>query len=635
MKKILFFIVIFGITIGAIAQQIPLKGVVTVQNSKTYTGNTQYVKNAEITHPNAKSDVTDDDGKFTLNITGLQKNIQTQIEVTLHGTYRDYVVVNEKELQSITLGRVTPVGIYICKKGELEQRQAEMVGINMQRLEERMDADKIRLQKELEELKQNNDYLNVRYSEIKDSLNIISKNIDNVFERIKEYAQNMVLENLDEREDNYIKAYECFSRGELDSVSYYLPENELNLKHEKVLQLQEEAKKKKELAAILTEAAKAEEEYSENSLSSLIKEWLLLARTYDMRNNYDKTMLYYEKAIQADSLNTDYLIEYANYLYSIREFHKAENYYLQCLKIYRELAEENPQAHLSALANILNSLAVSHKNNHQYSQALVEYEESLEIFRKLIKEDPKERCIADLAMVLNNFGNLYLATKEYSKALEKLAEALEIRRKLAENNTNDYLFDLSLTLNNLAIGYRNIKEYQKALEKYEEAVAISRNLAEDNPQKYLPYVAIFSANLAIVYHNVKEYTKAEEEYNGALKIFKELAKENPKVYSMYVVMILDNLSRNYLLIKEYTQSEQLAREALELNNDISYKIPLAHALLFQRRFSEAEAIYNELIEDDETLIQSLLNDLEELEEMGVIPEECNSNVEKIRRMLRQ
>ncbi|MDR2970427.1 MAG: hypothetical protein LBU83_00655, partial [Bacteroidales bacterium] len=88
MKKFtLFFALFFCVTINVIAQQIPLKGIVTVQNSKTYTGKTQYVKNAEVTHSNAKNDVTDDDGKFTLNITGLNQNIQTQIAVVPHGEY--------------------------------------------------------------------------------------------------------------------------------------------------------------------------------------------------------------------------------------------------------------------------------------------------------------------------------------------------------------------------------------------------------------------------------------------------------------------------------------------------------------------------------------------------------------------
>jgi len=729
MQRILFFITILGIIINSVAQQIPLKGVVTVQNSKTYTGEIQYVKNAEATHPNAKSDVSDNEGKFTLNIIGLKSNTQTQITVTPSGIYSDYVVVNEKELQSITLGRVTPVGIYICKKGELEQRQAEMVGINMRKLEERMETDKKRLQKELEELKLKNDYLNVRYSEIKDSLDIISKSIDKAFERIKEYAQNMVLENLDDKDNNYVKAYDCFSKGELDSVSYYLQEQELELKHQKILQLQEEAKKEEELVAILTVSVKAKKEYSENSLSELIKEWLLLARTYNMKNDYEKTVLYYEKAIYADTLNTDNLFEFAKYLHSIREYTKAEMYYLKCLERYRILEKENPKVYLADMSKTLNSLANLHRMTNEHSKALEEYEEALEIRRNLAAkntkvylmdvaqtlndfavlhqflkeytkalkeneealeirrnlaaEDPK--IYLDVAQTLNNLGILHYyrkeysktlksyedaleirrnlavenpktidkvamtlvnlaivhrVTKEYSKALAEYQEALEVYRTLSEENPKAHLTFVARTLDNLANLHEEMNEYQKALEGYKEALEIRRNLAAESPKAYLSDVAMTLNNLAELYQNNKEYPKALKEYEEALDIFIKFAAESPKVYLTDVIRILKNLSRCYLFVKKYAQSEQSVCETLELDSaQTEAKANLAHALLFQNRFSEAEVIYKELSRtikaDNETYTKMLLENFDELEEAGAIPEERQTDVEKIRKMLRE
>ena len=765
MKRALFFVAIFGMVGYSIAQQVQLKGVVTVQNSKTYTGKTQYVKNAEVIHPNAKSDVTDDDGNFTLNINGLKQNIQTQIAVIPHGVYGDYVVVNEKELQNITLGRVTPVGVYICKKGELEQRQAEMVGINMKKLEERLEKDQKRLQKELDELKLKNDYLNTRYSEIKDSLDIINKNIDNAFERIKEYAQNMTLENLDDKDGNYVKAYNCFSRGELDSVSYYLNDQELELKHQKILQLQEEAKKEKALAEILTESAKAKEEYSENTLNELLKEWLLLARTYDMKNDYEKTMFYYEKVMNVDSLNADHLFEFANYLSSIREYAKAENYYLQCLEIYRKLEKENPNIYLADIGNVTNKLADVYKNTNEYYKAIKKYEEALQIFRKLAEKKPdtylpevaknlsslasshnaiKEYSVAlkeyeetfkiyenlenqtpyleYIAMSLNNLGALYYQLKEDEEALEKYEEALKIRRKLAEEGKTKYLADVAMTLQNFGLLYERCKDHPKALEKYEETLSIYQKLAEKNPKTYLYSVAEILQNLAYLHYKIKEYPKAIEQYEEALEIVKrlttnnpepyldftgwilnnlaevhiiinehskalieygealdiyrklakenpqpylfymaqtlnnlanlhqdieeypqavekceesleickKLADENPETYSDYVVMALHSLSWSYLFVKEYAKCEQYTRQALELDPATS-PLNLAYALLFQNRFSEAEALYQEILQDDDP--QIIFDDLEELENAGAIPENCKTDVEKIRKML--
>jgi tetratricopeptide (TPR) repeat protein len=107
-----------------------------------------------------------------------------------------------------------------------------------------------------------------------------------------------------------------------------------------------------------------------------------------------------------------------------------------------------------------------------------------------------------------------------------------------------------------------------------------------------------------------------------------------------VARTLGTLSWNYLFIKDYKQSEQSARQALKLDNTQTWvKVNLAHALLFQNRFSEAEKIYKELsqtiMKGDGTYTQTLLIDLEELERAGVIPEKCKASVEKIRKILRE
>ena len=680
MKRAIFFIAVFGITANSIAQQIPLKGVISVQNSKTQTGTTQYVKNAEITHPNAKNDVTDDDGKFTLNITGLQQNVQTQITVILSGAYSDYVVVNEKELRDITLGRLMPLPVYICKRGELEKRQAEMVGINMRKLEERMEKEKNRLQKELEELKSKNDYLNVRYSQIKDSLDILSKNIDNAFERIKEYAQTMVLENLDDKDNNYVKAYDCLAKGELDSVKYYLKDEELNKKHRQLLLLQEDAKKKKELAATLTESAKAEEERYKSGINELIKDWFLLAQTAALQNKYEETEMYYKKMINADSMNADIIFEYARYLQSIREYAKSEQYYLQCLEKYRVLEKENPKAHLNEvagtlhnfanlyrtikeypkaltafeevleirrklaaenpiyladLATTLNDFAVLHWITKEYPKALAEYEEALEICKNsLVEENPKE-CLVNTAMILLNLANLHQTVKEYPKALEEYEEVLEMGRKLAAENPKKYLANVAQILNNLAILHWYVKEYPKALTAFEEALEIRRKLALENPKAYLTNVATTLNNTAVLHQDMKEYGKALEKHKEALDIFKRFAAETPKAYLANVVDVLNNLSWCFLCVKEYAQAEQYASEALKLDSAaLQGEILIAHILLFQGHYAEADKIYKELSQtieyDNETYTKTILDNFDELEKADAIPQKRKKDVERIK-----
>ena len=286
MKRILLLLsLILGITVNSGAQ-ISLNGVVTVQNSKVNTGKTERVPNAQVSSQNAQPNTTDNEGKFLLRFTGVESGRQVQISVTPYGAYKDYVVVNEWDLNQ-TLGRKSFVGIYLSKQEDLDTRKAEMVGINIKKYEERADKTIKRLQSELEIYKNNSDYMNVRYKEIRDSLQIVNQDIYTAYELIEEYAKSLVTINLDEKEDNYVNAYNCFAKGELDSVSYYLKADELDKKYQNLLQLKEESEREKSFAQVLSGSASLKEERYETGINDLVKEWVLLAQTASLQNKYE------------------------------------------------------------------------------------------------------------------------------------------------------------------------------------------------------------------------------------------------------------------------------------------------------------------------------------------------------------
>jgi len=145
---------------------------------------------------------------------------------------------------------------------------------------------------------------------------------------------------------------------------------------------------------------------------------------------------------------------------------------------------------------------------------------------------------------------------------------------------------------------------------------------------------------------------SKEELQSTLKAFKEKVdamqkqaqesekkeNESPVNYQHLLAQHYSSLSWYYLFTKDYAQSEQSARKALELDSAyLTPKTNLAHSLLFQNHFSDAEAIYKELsqdiYQDNETYTQALLNDFDELEKAGAIPVEHKADVEKIRQML--
>ena len=130
---------------------------------------------------------------------------------------------------------------------------------------------------------------------------------------------------------------------------------------------------------------------------------------------------------------------------------------------------------------------------------------------------------------------------------------------------------------------------------------------------------------------IEQSTNAKKEETGN--------ESQPAInYQRTIAQHYTSISYYYLFINNFIQSEQAARMALEL--DSSYllsKTNLAHALLFQNRFSEAESIYKELsqtiYQNNETYSKAILNDFDELEKSGAIPKENKADVEKIRKML--
>ncbi|OWY22222.1 hypothetical protein C7N43_34375, partial [Sphingobacteriales bacterium UPWRP_1] len=151
--------------------------------------------------------------------------------------------------------------------------------------------------------------------------------------------------------------------------------------------------------------------------------------------------------------------------------------------------------------------------HNQHNQAIDYYTRALPLAEN-------ERQKAD---ILNNLGILLKAKNEFTEALLKYEEALEIRRNLAQANPQTWLPDVAMTLNNLGVLQQAKNEFTEALLKYEEALEISRNLAQANPQTWLPDVAMTLNNLGLLLKDMNEFTEALLKYEEALEIYRNLA----------------------------------------------------------------------------------------------------------------
>jgi hypothetical protein len=194
----------------------------------------------------------------------------------------------------------------------------------------------------------------------------------------------------------------------------------------------------------------------------------------------------------------------------------------------------------------------------------------------------------------------------------------KLKEKITESNINAAIFE-------------SLKETIKEKIDFESLKAGFQDIMKGECK-------ITKEEIMAVFEELQKKISEIEQLTDAKKEKTENESQCTINYQRTIAQHFTSISYYYLFIHDFIQSEQSAYKALEL--DSTYLLPktnLAHALLFQNRFSEAETICKELsqtiYQDNETYTQALLNDFAELEKAGIISEKHKADVEKIIQML--
>ena len=383
------------------------------------------------------------------------------------------------------------------------------------------------------------------------------------------------------------KAKEHFDKGMFREADAILKEELLTSELDKIIFREQQLEKEKENLL--------------NSRKQLAEEFIVKAQIqgalYDNPNWFEKACNYYREALRAHK-SADNLFSFAYFLRKNSRISEAKANYQESLDIYRTLAKNEPDVYLPYVAVTLNNLASLQQDLGDFKTAKENYLESLDIRRKLAKNEP-DVYLPDVAVTLNNLALLQQALGDFETAKENYLESLDIRRKLAKNEPDVYLPDVALTLNNLASLQKDLGYFKTAKENYLESLDIYRKLAKNEPDVYLPYVAVTLNNLALLQKALGDFKTAKENFLESLDIRRKLAKNEPDVYLPYVAVTLNNLAMFYTeAIPNKDIAVNLALEAFDILYPIYKK---AHYL---------EQYYNNIIsllEYYEYDINSLLN----------------------------
>ena len=364
------------------------------------------------------------------------------------------------------------------------------------------------------------------------------------------------------------------------------------------------------------------------------------------------------------------------YLYlDNKQYQESETYYLEAVEIYRRIAKQDLLKYGPRLAITLENLGLVYKNTQRYSEYEETYLESVEVCRQLAQANP-EQYEPWLASSLHELGRLYDNANRYEESEAAYLEALEIRRKLAKQDPEKYEFKLAQTLNNIAFLYKNAHRYTESETYYLEAMEIFRRLVQQNQQVYEPNIPMVLLNtgevllldkkyqeaipyleeamtlskkyadnnatqqrryenalnyLSTAYANTGDHQRSYELKKTYLSLLKTHYQEQPDNYRNSYVNTLGGQSFQCLFIGHNKEAEQLAREAIAIDASQHWLFTnLAAALLFQGKYEEAEKVY---LQYKNELKDSFLQDFNEFETAGIIPEECKADVERIKQIL--
>lgn len=115
-----------------------------------------------------------------------------------------------------------------------------------------------------------------------------------------------------------------------------------------------------------------------------------------------------------------------------------------------------------SIAETLNSIGTVYDNLGRYEEALVNYEKSVEISRKICGTDEEP----SISKALNNIGNIYTKLGKYDEGLMNYNRSLEINRKIF---SRDEHLDIAANLYCIGSVYTELGKYKEALFNLEKS----------------------------------------------------------------------------------------------------------------------------------------------------------------------
>lgn len=206
-----------------------------------------------------------------------------------------------------------------------------------------------------------------------------------------------------------------------------------------------------------------------------------------------------------------------DYAYYVKPINKTliEPLLQESKRVFKVLADENPEAYESSLAQAYNVTGVFYTQIAEKQNAETNYAEAITIRERLA--DREQALMPDLAASYSNLSQHYFIWDKYAEAEEYAKKAIDIYESVITGETGAFNTHLARNYNALANIYVKVGERKLAEEYYKKSMMLYIRLFEKSSRAYIDRIINTVNNIVTLFDPIGS-AKWMEEFVDEVKV---------------------------------------------------------------------------------------------------------------------
>lgn len=277
-------------------------------------------------------------------------------------------------------------------------------------------------------------------------------------------------------------------------------------------------------------------------------------------------------------------------------FNESQEALLTSHNIIHDLSLHN-KGYSKYYAKSIHDLASLYTDMREFNKAEKYYLQSLEEYQLMANDG--DSCTIEILTLKNDLGQMYYEKRDFDKALTILTSAYSpIQQKY---NSNPIAFKplMAQLENNLGLVNRRYLNYDSAESHYLSSLRIYKDLYDFNPSAYRKSLAGINGEISSLYERTMNPQKAQEFLNSSIAYYDTLLLASKDASIPSFVRMQINLMNLYLDNKKYEKIVPLLEQTYNQINSLYeyypkvYRSDLCDALSIIGRYHVAHKQYQE------------------------------------------